>query len=67
VPDIKAIVDCFISANEQINLSVNNLPSNGVVLLDESLSKLGFKLEISNSKEDKIAVPVLFGHNNRID
>lgn len=44
VPDIKAIVDCFISANEQINLSVNNLPSNGVVLLDESLSKLGFKL-----------------------
>lgn len=44
MPDIKAIVDCFISANEQINLSVNNLPSNGVVLLDESLSKLGFKL-----------------------
>lgn len=67
-PEIKAIVDCFVFANGQIDSSINNLPSNGVLLvLNESLSKLGFKVEISKSKEDKIAVPVLFGYNNRID
>ena len=44
-PEIKAIVDCFISANGQIDSSINNLPSNGVLLvLNESLSKLGFKV-----------------------
>ena len=67
-PEIKAIIDCFTSANGQIDSSVNNLPSNGVLLiLYESLLKLGFKVEISKSKEDKIAVPVLFGTNNKID
>ncbi len=67
-PEIKAIIDCFTSANGQIDSNVNNLPSNGVLLiLYESLSKLGFKVEISKSKEDKIAVPVLFGTNNKID
>lgn len=67
-PEIKAVVDCFISANDQIDSSINNLPSNGVLLkLNESLSKLGFRVEISKSKEDKIPVPVLFGYNNKID
>lgn len=66
--EIKAIIDCFTSANGQIDSSINNLPSNGVLLiLNESLSQLGFKVEISRSKEDKIAVPVLFGINNKID
>ncbi len=67
-PEIRSIVDCFISANGQIDSSKNNLPSNEVLLtLNESLSKLGFKIELSKTKEDKIAVPVLFGSNNKID
>ena len=66
--EIRAIIDCFTSANGQIDSSVNKLPSNGILhILNESLSKPGFKVEISKSKEDKIAVPVLFGTNNKID
>jgi len=36
-------------------------------ILYNPLTNIGFKIEMSKSKEDKIEVPVLFGQNNKID
>jgi hypothetical protein len=65
---IKAIIDCFVEANGKIDSDNKNLNSNNVLKeLSEPLTELGFKVEISKSKDDKINVPVLFGFNDQID
>lgn len=67
-PDIKNVIDCFVEVNDKIDSSFNNLSSNDVLReLNISLTKLGFKVETSKSKDDKINVPVLFGFDNKID
>lgn len=67
-PEIKKIVDSFILVENQIDSECYNLTSNEVLkILYNPLTNIGFKIEMSKSKEDKIEVPVLFGHNNRID
>ncbi len=67
-PKIKAIIDCFVEANGKIDSDYKNLNSNAVLKeLSEPLTKLGFKVELSKSKDDKINVPVLFGFNDQID
>ena len=67
-PEIKSIVDCFLLVENHINSEVKNLSSNEVLqILNEPLSRNGFKVESSKSKDDKIEVPVLFGCNNKID
>lgn len=67
-PEIKAIVECFENANSRIDSEYNDLVSNEVLKeIGNDLAKLGFKVETSKSKEDKIDVPVLFGFNNKID
>ena len=67
-PEINSIVECFISVKDSIGSKSNNLTSNEVLkILNEPLAELGFQVEISKSKDDKIEVPVLFGYNNKID
>jgi hypothetical protein len=67
-PEIKKVIDCFIEVNDKINSDSNNLSSNDVLKeLCNPLNQIGYKVEISKSKEDKINVPVLFGLDNRID
>jgi hypothetical protein len=68
IPDIKAVIDCFIEANGKIDSDNNNLKSNDVLQeLSEPLTNIGFKVETSKAKDDKINVPVLFGFNDQID
>jgi len=65
---MKNIIDCFVEANRKIDSQNNNLSSNNVLKeLAQSLIKLGFKVETSKAKNDKINVPVLFGFNDEID
>lgn len=46
----------------------DTLESNDVLaFVSADLEKLGFMVEHSKKKEDKIDVPVLFGPNNKID
>lgn len=67
-PKIKSIIDCFEEVNDNIDSDFNNLNSNSVLKeLEEPLRKLGFKVETSKAKNDKIDVPVLFGFNDQID
>lgn len=67
-PEIKAVIDCFILSDKKIDSSSKNLTSNQVLkVLEPSLKEIGFSVEISKSKDDKINVPVLFGLNNVID
>lgn len=68
IPEIKDVIDCFVKINDIIDSDFNNLKSNEVLsYLCEPLSKIGFKVELSKSKDDKIEVPVLFGFDNKID
>jgi hypothetical protein len=67
-PNIKEVIDCFCEVNQKIDSENKNLSSNAVLKeLKNPLSKIGFKVEISKSKTDKINVPVLFGFDNKID
>lgn len=67
-PEIKDVIDCFIEANGEIDSDHKNLSSNNVLKkLHKPLSRLGYAVEISKAKDDKIDVPVLFGMNNQID
>lgn len=66
--EIKDVINCFSSFYKEINSDSNTLSSNEVLkTLEPSLKKLGFSVEVSKSKDDKINVPVLFGLNNAID
>lgn len=67
-PNIKEVVDCFCEVNHKIDSEFKNLSSNDVLKeLKNPLVKIGFKVEVSKSKIDKINVPVLFGFDNKID
>ncbi len=67
-PEIRKVINCFFEVNVNINSDFHNLKSNGVLQnLYEPLRKIGFAVEISKAKDDKIDVPVLFGLNNKID
>lgn len=65
---IKAVVDCFLSIESQIDSSTNNLNSNQVLsLLRPCLLRIGFKVEAGKREDEKIKVPVLFGLDNKVD
>ncbi len=65
---IKAVVDCFLSIESQIDSSTNNLNSNQVLsLLRPCLLRIGFKVEAGKREAEKIKVPVLFGLDNKVD
>jgi hypothetical protein len=66
--EIKKVVNCFEKVINDIKSPENNLDSDGVLKkLKPHLQKIDFKVEVSKKKIDKIAVPVLFGLNNKID
>tara|TARA_R110002049_G_scaffold168526_3_gene335069 strand:+ start:4472 stop:4849 length:378 start_codon:yes stop_codon:yes gene_type:complete len=67
-PEIKKVIDCFLEVNDKIDSDFNNLKSNGVLKeLYKPLTKIGYSVETSKAKDDKIDVPVLFGLGNQID
>lgn len=67
-PEIKDIIDCFMSVYDKINSETNNLKSDEVLhTVAPNLMKLGFSVETGKAAELKINVPVLFGINNNID
>lgn len=67
-PNIKSVIDCFIEVSDKIDSVSNNLSSNNVLReLSMPLTNIGYKVETSKSKDDKINVPVLFGFDNKID
>ena len=66
--EMKQIINCFVSVNEEISSDNNDLVSNAVLaLLRPHLENISFVVEKGKSKESKIDVPVLFGVDNRID
>lgn len=67
-PEINKVVDCFLEVNDKIDSDFNNLKSNAVLKeLYKPLKKIGYDVETSKAKDDKIDVPVLFGLGNQID
>lgn len=66
--EIKEVIDCFFEVEDKINSGNHNLKSNEVLKeLYDSLIKIGYSVETSKAKGDKIDVPVLFGLGNQID
>jgi 2-C-methyl-D-erythritol 4-phosphate cytidylyltransferase len=60
------VTEVFKHYISDINSQVHQLSSNDVLLIiSNDLEKIGFKVEKSKSAEDKIPVPVLYGHNNQ--
>ena len=67
-PELKNIIDCFITIENKIDSSKLNLSSNEVLkLLEKPFELINYRIEKSKSVEDKINVPVLFGLNDSID
>jgi hypothetical protein len=66
--DVEAVINCFQKHYDEIKSPENNLNSDGVLkIISDDLKELGFKVEESKARDDKIKVPVLFSLNNRID
>ena len=66
--EMKAVIDCFKSAEKKISSDGNELTSNQVLaFLRPSLQNLKYSVESGKKRGEKIDVPVLFGPNNSID
>lgn len=65
---VREAIICFEENFPLINSYKHNHNSNEVLeIVREDLEKIGFTIEKSKKKDDKIRVPVLFGLNNKID
>lgn len=65
---VRETIKCFEDNFHLINSYKYNYSSNEVLeIVRKDLEHIGFTIEKSKKKEDKIRVPVLFGLNNRID
>jgi len=65
---IQSLISCFEIEYENIKSPEYNFSSNEVLeRVRPHLEKIGFTCETGKSKDKKIGVPVLFGHNNKID
>jgi hypothetical protein len=65
---LQALVDCFQRSHDLFRSDKFYLKSNEVLtVLSQPLKALGYRVEGSKKKDEKIQVPVLFGLNNRID
>lgn len=61
------LVNVFKNHNTNICSPENSHESNKILnILSEDLIKLGYLIELSKKKDDKISVPVLFGLNGEI-
>lgn len=69
LPEIlRHVVDIFIAQEHLISSQTHLLHSNDVLhILSEPLMALGFKVEVSKRREDKIRIPVLFGRNGEME
>jgi hypothetical protein len=66
--DLLAVVNAFQTCEDQISSQTKELSSNEVLaVLADSLEKIGFTIEKSKKKEDKIKIPVLFGRNGNLE
>lgn len=66
--EIQNVIDCFKKVENEIDSSTNNLVSNDVLTtVRPHIERYGYKVEKGKSNEEKIDVPVLFGHDNQID
>ena len=66
--ELKSMINCFEHVEPLICSEKFNLKSNEVLMhLSTYLFEIGYKVELSKAKNDKINVPVLFGLNNKID
>lgn len=62
------VVEAFRVVSPEIDSSLHNLPSNGVLaLLVSRLEALGFHVEAGKKRGQKVQVPVLFGLNGQMD
>jgi hypothetical protein len=67
-PLVLQVVEAFRSVSGEIDSSVYNLPSNGVLAaLARPLMDLGFRVETGKTFEQKVQVPVLFGLNGQLE
>jgi hypothetical protein len=67
-PQLQHLVDCFLIDYCKIDSEKNQLASNEVLeAIREHLEKIDFIVETGKKDAQKIKVPVLFGHNNKID
>lgn len=65
---VKDVIKCFEDNFQLIDSHKFNYNSNDVLeFVRKDLENIGFKIEKSKKKDDKIRVPVLFGLNNKID
>lgn len=68
IDPMSAIIDCFLTVQEQISSELNNLSSNEVLsLLRPHLLMTGMNVEEGKKDNQKIKIPVLFGLDNKID
>lgn len=65
---LEKIVDAFKKSEKEINSSSNKLSSNEVLKkLRKDLLSLGFSVEKSKKRSEKVTIPVLFGENGKIE
>jgi|SRR5581483_3045381 len=63
----RGIIGVFTKKANEITSSVHKLGSDqALAILASDLRALGFQIEKGKKKDDKIAIPVLFGENGRI-
>lgn len=64
----KSLIAVFQANHSAIDSHHNDSDSNAVLAaLAEALRSIGFQIEKGKKKDDKIAIPVLFGQNGKID
>lgn len=62
------VINIFKKKSENICSDVNTLASNDVLkVLERELMSIGYQVEKSKKKEDKINIPVLFGRNGNLE
>jgi hypothetical protein len=67
-PEMKSVVSVFEKNSQSIKSDTNELISNDVLFtLKSDLEAIGFNIEKSKKKNDKIKIPVLFGRNGKLE
>lgn len=65
---IEEAIKCFENNFNLIDSNIHKHSSNDILeIVRGELEGIGFQIEKSKKKDDKIRVPVLFGLNNKID
>jgi len=66
--DLLAVVNVFQTNDDIISSKTQELSSNEVLaVVADGLEKIGFTIEKSKRKADKIKIPVLFGRNGNLE